>query len=189
MATPLTMTSRRLQPAARVAQRQVAAVVGFAVLVALGARLSVPLLPVPMTLQVPFVLLAGAFLGARRGASSMALYLGAGALGLPVFAAGGGLPYLLGPTGGYLVGFLPAAALVGLLTHGRRRFLRLVLAMTAGMLVLHALGALHLMLISGRSLAAALEAGLLPFVLGDLLKIGGAAALAAAWPSRRPRED
>ena len=107
-----------LEDAAGAAYR-LAGIVGFAALVALGARLSVPLWPVPITLQVPFVLLAGALLGARAGAGSMATYLAAGALGLPVFSAGGGPGYFLGPTGGYLVGFVAAAALVGLLAGPR----------------------------------------------------------------------
>ncbi len=78
---------------------------------AVGARIAVPLppSPVPLTLQVPFVLLAGVLLGSRRAVASVAAYLAAGILWVPVFAAGGGIAYLLGPTGGYLLGFLPAA--------------------------------------------------------------------------------
>jgi biotin transport system substrate-specific component len=164
---------------------QLAGIVAFAALVALGARISVPLGPVPMTLQVPFVLLAGAFLGPWAGAASMALYLGAGALGLPVFAAGGGPAYFLGPTGGYLAGFVPAAAAAGLLAGRRGGFLRLAAAMAAAMVLLHACGLLHLGLLLGRGPAEAAAAVLPALVLPDLLKVGAAAALAASWRGLR----
>jgi biotin transport system substrate-specific component len=162
---------------------------GFAALVALGARISVPLAPIPLTLQVPFVLLAGAFLGPRAGAASMATYLAAGALGLPVFAAGGGIAYLLGPTGGYLVGFVPAAALVGALARRGARLPRLLLAMTAAVATIHLLGILHLSLVLGRSPAETVQTGLLPFLPGDALKVAGAAALVAAWRGVRRRPE
>ncbi|MGH7539390.1 MAG: biotin transporter BioY, partial [Gemmatimonadota bacterium] len=87
--------------------RRVIAVLAFAALTALGARIAVPLpgTPVPFTFQVVAVLLAGVLLGPRLGAASQAAYLAAGASGLPIFAAGGGVAYLLGPTGGYLLAF------------------------------------------------------------------------------------
>ena len=169
-----------LEDAAGAAYR-LAGIVGFAALVALGARLSVPLWPVPITLQVPFVLLAGALLGARAGAGSMATYLAAGALGLPVFAAGGGPGYFLGPTGGYLVGFVAAAAVVGVLAGPRAGLGRLLLAMTAGVAVVHLFGLLHLSLFLGRGPWQAMQEGLLPFLVGDVLKVAGAATLVAAW--------
>ncbi len=170
-----------LEDAARAAYR-LAGIVGFAALVALGARLSVPLWPVPITLQVPFVLLAGAFLGARAGAGSMATYLAAGALGLPVFAAGGGPGYFLGPTGGYLVGFVAAAAVVGVLAGPRAGLGRLLLAMTAGVAVVHLFGLLHLSLFLGRGPWQAMQDGLRPVLLvGTVLKVTGAATLVAAW--------
>jgi biotin transport system substrate-specific component len=172
----LPAASAEIRPRSRALQ--LAGILAFAALVALGARLSVPLGPVPMTLQVPFVLLAGVFLGPRHGAASMALYLGAGALGLPVFAAGGGLGYLLGPSGGYLAGFVPAAAVSGWLAGRRGGFLRLAAAMAVAMVVLHVSGLLHLGLVAGRAPA---EAALAAFLLPDLLKVGGAAALAASW--------
>ena len=162
-----------------------AGILGFAVLVALGARISLPLWPVPITLQVPFVLLAGGFLGARRGAGSMATYLAAGALGLPVFAAGGGPGYFLGPTGGYLVGFVAAAAVVGLLAGSSAAVGRLLLAMTAGVVVIHLFGLAHLSLLLGLGPGEAFREGLVPLLAGDVLKVAGAAALVAAWRGRR----
>src|SRR5512138_1804581 len=84
-------------------------VVLFADLTAVAARISLPLPPVPLTLQTAMVLLAGAFLGARAGMLAMLLYLAMGLAGLPVFAGGGGPAYVLAPSFGYLVGFLPGA--------------------------------------------------------------------------------
>lgn len=96
--------------------RELALITLFAALTALGARVAIPLpfTPVPVTLQVLFPLLAGLLLGSKRGALSQAEYVAAGLAGLPVFAkGGGGLAYFLGPTGGYLLGFIAAAFVVG----------------------------------------------------------------------------
>jgi biotin transport system substrate-specific component len=165
----------------------VGGVVGFACLVALGARVAVPIpfSPVPLTLQVPFVLLAGALLGARGGAVSMATYLAAGASGLPAFALGAGPQYLFGPTGGYLMGFVPAAALVGWLAPRLGgRFAGLVASMAAGLLVIHALGAAQLATFVGGWRAAWVQ-GIAPFLIADLIKVFGAAAAASLCLSRR----
>lgn len=104
--------------------REWALITLFAALTAIGARVAIPLpfTPVPVTLQVLFPLLAGLLLGSRRGALSQAEYVAAGLAGLPVFAKGGsGLAYLFGPTGGYLLGFIAAAFLVGELVAMNRR--------------------------------------------------------------------
>ncbi len=141
----------------------------------LGAYVAMPLpwTPVPMTLQPLFVLLAGALLGPWAGAGAMALYLGAGASGLPVFSGGGaGIPWLLGPTGGYLAAF-PAAAFVTGLLAGRdgRSLLRLGLAFAAGVLVLYVGGVSRLWLLTGGGLGGVLALGVVPFLAGDLLKV------------------
>lgn len=92
-----------------------AAALAMAAAIALGAQVTLPLGAVPFTLQSFFVLLAGFLLGSGRGSLALALYLAAGAAGLPVFAGGaGGVARLWGPTGGFLLGFLPMAALAGL---------------------------------------------------------------------------
>src|SRR5262245_31132406 len=117
--------------------RRVVAVVAFAALTALGARLAVPLpgLPVPVTMQTLVVTLAGALLGPYLGAASQVLYLLAGISGLPVFALGSGFAYVFGPTGGYLLSYPVAAALTGLLagrstdTSFVRSFIRIAIAM------------------------------------------------------------
>lgn len=153
----------------------------FATLTAAGAQLSIPTLPVPMTLQTPFVLLAGALLGARLGALSQILYLAAGAAFLPVFANGmGGMAYLMAtPTIGYLLGFPVAAFLVGaLLGRGTPSFGRAALAMAAGMLAIFTLGTVGLVT-RGFSWQVAFERGFLDLQIWDAIKIGTTALLAS----------
>jgi biotin transport system substrate-specific component len=147
----------------------------FAVLTALSARLALPLpgTPVPFTFQPLVVMLAGALLGARAGAASQMLYLTAGAVGLPVFAAGGGALYLLGPTGGYLLAYPLAAFVTGALMS--RGLLRVVLALLAGLVTIYAGGVAWLALLG--SMSAALVMGLQPFLLADLVKVGLAAVI------------
>ena len=148
-----------------------------------GARIEIPLKPVPVTGQTLAVLLAAAALGRRRGVTSVVLYLGAGLFGLPVFAAGGaGLPHLLGPTGGYLIGFIPAAYLVGWLSERGwdRRVLTTVLAMLLGSSLIYLFGVSWLAVFIGWE--KAVSAGMVPFLLGDFLKILVAAlALPLTW--------
>ena len=152
-------------------------VVGFGALIALASKIAVPLpfTPVPLTLQTLAVLLAGMVLGAQRGALSVLCWLGAGLAGVPVFAFGAF-------TGGYLVGFVLAAALVGFLAERRwdRRPLTTVLAMSLGSAVILLCGAAWLSVFVGVKLA--IVQGVLPFLLGDALKIAAAtAALPLAW--------
>ncbi|MRR37511.1 biotin transporter BioY [bacterium] len=146
-------------------------------------RIPLPFTPVPLTGQTFAVLLVGAALGSRRGAASLLLYLAEGLLGLPFFAGGGsGLAYLSGPTGGYLVGFVLAAGVVGWLAEkvGVSKFLPALLIFLAGELVIFSTGVLWLGAFLG--LPQAFAAGFLPFVIGDLIKMVAAAlALPAAW--------
>lgn len=159
-------------PVSRVRGRRVAlGILGFAALTALGARMSVPLpgTAVPMTLQPVAVLLAGAVLGSRAGAASQVAYLVAGALGLPVFAAGGGAAYLLGPTGGYLLAFPVAAAVAGLWATRSHSWWIGAVCLAAALAVIHAGGIAWLGAIGGDS--EAIGAALRPFLLGDALKV------------------
>jgi biotin transport system substrate-specific component len=154
---------------------RVATVIGFALLTWAGARISVPipLTPVPGTLQTLAVLLAGAFLGARSGAASQVIYIMMGVAGLPVFALpGSGPAYLLGPTGGYLAGFVTAPFVVGTLLGGRlgKRKAGAFLAFLAGAVTIHACGFAWLSVLLGNPLSA-LRAGFLPFMLFDLAKV------------------
>jgi len=162
-----------------------AAVLAGSVFIALSAQLAVPLplTPVPITGQTFAVLLAGALLGPARGLAAVALYLLEGVGGLPVFAGGGfGAGHLLGPTGGYLVGFLPAAWLTGFLAQRGwdRRFVTTVAAMSLGTAALFVPGVLYLAAFVGFS--RAVYAGLLPFLPGAVVKILLAACLLpSAW--------
>lgn len=142
--------------------------------IAVGARLSVPLplTPVPMTLQVPVVLLAGAVLGPYGGFSAALAYLALGSAGAPVFAAGGGLAYLLGPTGGYLASFPVAAWVTGRLARPGGGGWRVALALTAGVLMVHAGGMAWLAVLTGEEAARVAELSFVPFLWSDLLEIG-----------------
>jgi biotin transport system substrate-specific component len=160
--------------------RRVVAVGLGALLVALAAQVRVPLpfTPVPVTLQDLAVLTVGGLLGATAGAAALVTYLGLGILGLPVFSGGGaGLPWLFGPTGGYLLAFPVAAFLMGAVAH-RRGFVRALVGATLGMVVIHLGGVAQLALLTG-DLATAFRTGSLPFVSVSALKAALAAALVA----------
>jgi biotin transport system substrate-specific component len=156
---------------------------------ALGAHVRIPLpwTPVPITLQTFFVHLAGATLGPALGPLSQGLYFFAGAAGLPVFAGGAsGLAYLTGPTAGYFIGFVAAAGLTGWLVRRRTDpgIGWILLSMGLGDLTLLAFGSLWLAWSLGLSLPSALAKGMLPFLLGDMLKAGAAAGLFRSYRRR-----
>lgn len=161
-------------PAGRLAINTFMAVLGTAILAA-SAKAHVPFYPVPMTMQPMVVLLFGAAYGWRLGGATVALYLMEGALGLPVFSGtpekGIGLAYMAGPTGGYLVGFCFAAMVVGWLTERGfdRSLVKLAVAMTLGSATYYVLGVAWLSHLIGADKAVAF--GLLPFLLGDAVKI------------------
>ena len=148
-------------------------VVAFAVATALGAQVAVwlPWTPVPVTLQPLFVILAGAMLGPRLGALSIGAYVAVGALGAPVFANGGaGLPWLLGPTGGYLLA-APVAAFAAGAVAGRDGDLRLVAGLVLGVATMYLGGVAQLVGVTGQTLSAAAAAGVAPFLVGDATKV------------------
>ncbi len=171
--------------ARRASLYDVACVMGGSLFVALAAQVAfrLPFSPVPVTGQTLAALLVGALLGSRRGSLALLAYLGEGLVGIPVFAGGGvGLARLLGPTGGYLVGLLAAAYVVGLLAERGwdRKPLTTALAMLLGNVVVYAFGLAWLAKFVGAG--SVLAAGLLPFVPGDLFKIALAAGLLpAGW--------
>jgi biotin transport system substrate-specific component len=154
----------------------------FAALTAVGAFLALPIGPVPIVLQNLFVYLAGLLLGVRWGLASVGIYLLAGICGLPVFSGGtGGIGRFLGPTGGYLIGYLPAVFLIGWIAEkAGRRPMGDVAAMLFGTAVLYACGLLGLKLLTGLSWPKALAAGMLPFLPGDAVKIVVAVPIARA---------
>ncbi len=167
------------------AKRRLLLLLSASLLVALAARVTIPLpfSPVPITGQTFAVLLVGALLGRRMGALAMLAYLAEGAAGLPVFAGGvGGPAVLVGPTAGYLYGFVAAALVVGWLCERGwdRRPVTAALAMLAGNAVIYLFGLPWLALFIGPE--RVLAAGLLPFIPGDLLKLLLATlALPAGW--------
>lgn len=163
--------------------RNLLLILGFSALTALSAQVAFYIGPVPITGQTFVVLLAGALLGSKRGALSQLTYLGMGAMGAPVFAGWmGGPAVLLGPTGGYLVGFVAAAFVVGFLAERGwdRRIWSTALAMLIGSIVIYAFGLLWLTNFVPAD--SVLAAGLYPFIPGDSLKIVLAAmALPSGW--------
>ncbi len=147
-------------------------------LVALLAQIQIPMWPVPVTGQTLGVLLVGALLGSRLGATSMIAYLVQGAIGLPFFAGGAaGTAVLVGPTAGYLAGFVVAAFVVGWLAERGwdRHMGTAVLAMIIGNVIIYTLGLAWLSRFTG--LETVLSVGMIPFIPGDILKIIIAAGL------------
>lgn len=148
----------------------IAASIGIGLLAQLAIPL--PFTPVPIATQNSFVLLLGAMLGARRGAAAVFAFLVQGAMGFPVFAGGvGGAAKILGPTGGYLIGYLVAAFLVGALMEKwkERTVSKTFLSLAAGHATIYLFGAAYLSTFLG--FEKALLLGVAPFVIGDLLKI------------------
>jgi len=165
--------------------RQVSLVVGGSLLVALCARVSIPLpfTPVPLTLQNFGVLLVGLLLGSRRGFAALAVYLFEGAMGLPVFSptGPGGIAQLLGPTGGFLLTYPFVAALAGyFMEHGRKTFARAALAGLLGEVVLF-IGGLSWLAVLTHSVAQAFRWGLYWFLFAEVIKVMMAAGIAARW--------
>ncbi|MDR1618207.1 MAG: biotin transporter BioY [Treponema sp.] len=163
----------------------------FAALTAAGTFISIPLpfSPVPVVLQNFFALLSGLILGPALGTAATGLYLLAGAVGAPVFAgAAGGFARFLGPTGGFLFGYLLAALTAGLVA-GRPRpdtaasRWRIILAVPAGFLIIYVPGVIRLKFVIDQPWAAALAAGFVPFIIGDVIK--GIAAVIIAPRLRR----
>ncbi len=167
----------------------------FSTLTATGAYIALPLpfTPVPFTLQLFFTLLAGVMLGPRNGAISQIIYLALGIVGVPVFAGGtSGLGVLLGPTGGYLVGFVLGAYVVGDLGirlrdwHWSAAWRGVIIGM-AGLLVIHGFGAWWLASALQISLGRALALGFIPYIIPDTIKC--VAALMAAGAVERANPD
>jgi len=174
------MTSIAFQQEVVLNNRAAGRIIGcsiFVILMTIGAYVRVPLFftPVPMTLQTFFVLLSGAVLGKRFGALSQAAYVSLGAFGLPIFQGYGyGVAHIFGPTGGYLLGFIPASYIVGYLLkdsghdHGLSR---IFFTMITGLAVIYLFGVAWLKLLLGASLSASLILGLYPFMPGEILKV------------------
>lgn len=166
----------------------------MAAVTAVAAQITVPLTPIPFTLQVLAVVLSGLLLGPRVGALAQAIYILVGAVGVPVFSGfTGGLGHVFGPTGGYLISYPLAAAVAGLAAGSvarsprRQALLTALIWGCAGLAVIYAFGATWLALTAGLSPTEAVTAGVLPFVVFDLIKVALAALVAvAAAPAIAP---
>ncbi|MFN0065557.1 MAG: biotin transporter BioY [Chlamydiales bacterium] len=156
------------------------AIVGGSIFLALLSQVAIPLwfTPVPLTMQTFALMLLGAALGSRRGALAVMVYLAEGAVGLPVFANfHGGIEFLAGPTGGYLFAFVLATFIMGFFMErgANQHFGMTLLAFILGNVTILGLGTLWLSLYVG--VASAFSMGVLPFIVGDLIKIAAANAI------------
>jgi biotin transport system substrate-specific component len=184
------------RPFAATLAQQALACTFFALLVAVFARIAIPLpfTPVPFSMQPLAIMLAGMFLGARLGFIALAEYVAAGALGAPVFAnGGGGIAYMASVSSlGYLLAYPPAAFVIGWLAErSGLKFGRLLLAGVAGLVVIYIGGDAYLSVWMHGDVAKAVVAGTLPFILFDVVKAAIAAGVASttagswfAWRSR-----
>ncbi len=150
---------------------RIASIAVFTALTAICAKITIPLQPVPFTMQTFAVLLAGMVLGARDGAISQIVYVALIAIGLPLDASGIGSVALLGPTGGYLIGFIPAAFVTGLLVErARDRLWQRWLAGIVGAAIIHLFGLPVLSLVKTFDLGIAWKFGTAPFIVPDVTK-------------------
>ena len=164
----------------------------FAALTAAGAFIRIPLGYSSITLQFLFTAMAGVLLGPGCGALSQGVYVALGLIGLPIFTAGGGFGYVLQPTFGFLLGLIPAAAIIGAISRRSSSPLRLALACLAGLAALYAVGVPYMALIlngymgKGMSVSGLLWAGMIPFLPGDAIKIAVTALLCPLLRKRVP---
>ncbi len=152
----------------------------FVALIAMGAFIAIPVGPVPIVLQNMFVLLAAIILGPAWGIACISIYLLIGLAGLPVFAGGtSGIGKLFGPTGGYLIGYLPCVFVTAVISKkaGKNIFSDIT-AMVIGSLIVYAAGVPWLKFVTSMTYAKALTVGMYPFLIGDALKIIAAAFIA-----------
>lgn len=154
----------------------------LASLTSVGAYIAIPVGPVPIVLQSLFILLSGLLLGSVWGVTGVGIYLLAGAFGLPVFAGGtGGIARFMGPTGGYLFGFLPAVYVIGLISEREKQSTLIdIAAMLCGTIIIYACGVSWLKALTGMDLKKAVAVGMIPFLIGDAIKIAAAVFIARA---------
>ena len=151
----------------------------FTAIIAVCSMISIPVGEVPITLQTFAVCIAAALLGRKRGTLSVLIYILLGAVGVPVFSGmTGGIGVLAGPTGGYIIGFLPAAVIIGSAAERfERKALPLAAAMIIGVLVCYAFGTVWFMVVMKWGIVETLAACVLPFIIPDAIKIALAVLL------------
>jgi len=152
----------------------------FVAFIAIGAFIVIPIGPIPIVLQNMFVLLAGIILGPVWGLTCVAIYLLIGFVGIPVFSGGGaGIGKLFGPTGGYLLGYLPAVFVTAGISKGLgKKMSSDIIAMVIGSLIIYAAGVPWLKAVTAMTYEKALAVGMYPFLIPDGLKIIAAAFIA-----------
>ncbi|HOD31247.1 MAG TPA: biotin transporter BioY [Smithellaceae bacterium] len=159
----------------------------FGALTAAGAFIIIPVPPVPITAQTFFLNVAASLLGGPLGATSQFIYVMLGVVGVPVFAGGkAGLGVLFGPTGGYLIGFIVAAFVIGILAKMKKDtgVFWYIFSMFIGMVIIDAFGTIQLSLVAALSLKKAFGVGVLPFLPGDITKIVLAAIVSSKLKGR-----
>ncbi len=147
----------------------------FAALICVGAYISFPIpgSPIPVVLQNMFILLTGLVLGPLWGFVSISIYLLLGIIGLPVFSGGGkGIAHIMGPTGGYLLSYIIAVVIIGLITYGKRPgLIRCYAALIIASIIIYAIGVTWLKMKLGFTFEKAIKVGMLPYLIGDGIKI------------------
>lgn len=167
------MSNSNESKGSRISVKDMAFVAMFSALIAVCSIISIPIGEVPITLQTFAVCLAAAMLGWKRGTLSVFIYVLLGAVGVPVFAGmSGGIGILAGPTGGYIIGFIPAALIIGLAADKReRKALPLTISMVVGVLVCYAIGTVWFMVVTGMGIGESLMLCVVPFLIPDGVKI------------------
>ena len=152
----------------------------FVAFIAIGAFIAIPIGPVPIVLQNMFVLLSAIILGPKWGLACIGIYLLIGLFGLPVFSGGtSGIGKLFGPTGGYLLGYLPSVFVTASISKGLgKKMSSDIIAMIIGSLIIYATGVSWLKIVTAMTYTKALAVGMYPFLIGDLIKIIAAAFIA-----------
>jgi biotin transport system substrate-specific component len=172
--------------------KKVLLVLGGSLFIALAARASVPMFPVPMTLQTLAILIVGLSYGGRLGAATLLAYLAEGAMGLPVFAGGGaGLGYMMGPTAGFLAGFVLMAWIAGTASDRglTRGFVGAALAALAAAAALYLPGLAWPALALGKSMPELMSGWMQPFLVGDAVKaVMAALVVSGGWAALKARK-
>ncbi|OYX41326.1 MAG: biotin transporter BioY [Rhodobacterales bacterium 32-67-9] len=181
--------SKALAPSQSLLTRAVM-VLGGSFFIALAAQVSVPMVPVPMSLQTLAILIVGLSFGARMGALTLVAYLAEGAMGLPVFAGGGTAPALVGPTAGFLYGFVAMAWIAGFAAdRGARGVVTMALAALAASALLYIPGLAWPALVMGKTVPELLSGWMLPFLAGDAVKaVIAALVVSGGWAMLKNRK-